>query len=88
MNGTNLVWWAEHLEHSYVQPLLVQAAEEHPKGFTNAEEIGSQWYATLDTRGYNALCPYARNYLAHVYLNTHPSQQPVGVRHVQRTGSD
>lgn len=68
MSEDTLVHWAEHLPESEVQLMLLRAAKEHGVKFSNPDEIGMGWAKELRQRGYNALCPYARNYLAHRYL--------------------
>lgn len=78
----NLQWWAEHLPEPEAQLALLRAAKEHPRKFTNPDEIGMGWSEELRQRGYNALCPYARNYLAHRYLiakGEHPEPRRVFV---------
>lgn len=68
MNEDTLVWWAEHLSEAEAQLMLLRAAKEHTVKFTNPDTIGMEWAEKLRQKGYNALCPYARNYIAHRYL--------------------
>ncbi len=68
MMGDNLVLWAENLPEPEAQLILLRAAKEHTAKFTDPETIGMEWAKKLRQNGYNALCPYARNYLAHSYL--------------------
>lgn len=60
--------WANELPEPEAQLILLRAAKEHTIKFTNADLIGMEWAKILRERGYNALNPYARNYLAHRYL--------------------
>lgn len=67
----SLQWWVENLPEAEAQLLLLRAAKEHSVKFTNPDMIGMEWAKTLRTNGYNALGPYARNYLAFRYLTYH-----------------
>lgn len=68
MSTTSLEWWAENLPADEGRRILVKAANEHTARFSNPEDIGQEWAKKLYQHGYNSLCPYARNYLAHQYL--------------------
>lgn len=67
MSQDTVVWWSEHLSDAEAQLLLLRAAKEHSRGFTNTEDIGMEWAHTLKHHGYNQLGPYARNYLYKAY---------------------
>lgn len=68
MNVDALETWANELSQPEAQLMLLHAAKEHTIKFTTPDLIGMDWAKILRERGYNALCPYARNYLAHRYL--------------------
>lgn len=68
MNGETLVGWANNLPEPEAQLVLLRAAKEYQPAFSNPDEIGMGWAKILREHGYNALGPYARDYLAYKYL--------------------
>lgn len=66
MSTDTLQWWADNLPPHEARRLLIDAANKHTHGFSNPDEIGQEWTKKLYSHGYNGLCPYARNFLAHV----------------------
>ena len=68
MFSDSLQGWANELKDQEAQVLLLQAAKEHPHGFTNSDDVGMGWFQTWRKQGYDMLPPYARNYLAGEYL--------------------
>lgn len=77
MEGT-LTSWAETLPEPEVQLLLLKAAKEYTPPFSNPDEIGMGWAKILREHGYDALGPYAREYMAFKYLyyceDLHPTR--------------
>ncbi len=67
MIGDTVALWAEELPEPESQLMLLKAAKEHEAKFTNPEMIGMMWAAKLRRNGFNALCPYARDYVAKRY---------------------
>lgn len=69
MDSDRLADWANGLPQVEAQLMLLRAAKEHTAKFTNSELIGMEWSKKLREHGYDTLCPYARNFMAHCYLD-------------------